>query len=95
MTVIWTEQAQQSFWQILAYLQENWNREIALNFVDLVDDTISKLMLNPEMFEVSRYHADSRAAPITKHTTLFYRIIDNTIEIEYFWSNAKNPDTLF
>lgn len=94
MKVIWTRKAYNSFNDIVDYLLEFWNAEIASSFVDLVDHTILLIVKNPGMFKVSEYDEISRAAFLTKHTTMFYRIWDNTIEIEYFWGNFDNPEKI-
>jgi len=94
MKVIWTRKANTSFNGIVDYLLDIWTLEIATNFVDHVDDAIILIVKNPEMFKVSEYDRVSRAALITKHTTMFYRILDDAIEIEYFWGNFDNPEKI-
>ncbi|NDV16842.1 hypothetical protein GO009_12470 [Muricauda sp. TY007] len=94
MKVIWTFEAKKSFNDILDYLMEVWTQKEALTFIDLVEDTIEKIKDNPEMFKVSHYNGASREAHITKHTTMFYRILDELIEVEYFWGNFQNPDKI-
>ena len=94
MKVIWTIKADNSFNRIVDYLLDIWNIEIATSFVDTVDHTIELIVKNPKMFKVSQYDNISREAFITKHTTMFYRIFDNTIEIEYFWGNFDNPEKI-
>lgn len=91
MIVIWTREADKSFNAIVDYLFDIWNIEVATSFVDTVDHTIKLILKNPEIFKVSKYDNISREAFITKHTTMFYRILDNTIEIEYFWGNFDDP----
>lgn len=91
MNVIWTRKADTSFNGIVDYLLDIWNVEIASSFVDNVNHTINLIIKNPEMFKVSEYDAISREALITKHTTMFYRIMENSIEIEYFWGNFDDP----
>ena len=94
MKVIWTRKANISFNAIVDYLLDMWSVEIATNFVDHVDHTIMLIVKNPEMFKVSEYDQVSRAALITKHTTMFYRILDDAIEIEYFWGNFDNQEKI-
>jgi len=94
MKVVWTRTANKSFNGIVDYLLEIWTVEIATNFIDVVDHTILLIVKNPEMCKVSEYDKTSRAAFITKHTTMFYRILDDTIEIEYFWGNFDNPEKI-
>ena len=94
MNVKWTRKADKSFNGIVDYLLDIWTVEIATNFVDIVDHTIKLIVKNPEMFKVSQYDNISREAFITKHTTMFYRILDDTIEIEYFWGNFDDPEKI-
>ena len=94
MKVTWTRKADTSFNGIVDYLLDIWTVEIATNFVDEVEHTIELIVKNPEMFKVSLYDSISREAFITKHTTMFYRILDDTIEIEYFWGNFDDPEKL-
>ncbi|QCX01339.1 type II toxin-antitoxin system RelE/ParE family toxin [Aggregatimonas sangjinii] len=94
MNVRWTRKADQSFNGIVDYLLDIWIVEIATNFVDMVDHTITLIRKNPEMFKVSQYDTISREAFITKHTTMFYRILDDIIEIEYFWGNFDDPEKM-
>ncbi len=92
MMVVWTNKAETSFNGIVDYLLDLWTVEIATNFVDIVEHTIELILEHPEMFKVSEYENQSREAFITKHTTMFYRVLDTKIEIEYFWGNFNNPD---
>ncbi len=91
MTVIWTHKAETSFNGIIEYLLDLWTVEVTTNFVDVVEHTIDLIVEHPEMFKISEYDKQSREAFITKHTTMFYRITENQIEIEYFWGNFVNP----
>ena len=94
MKVVWTPTACKSFEGILNYLRVYWNKEIALDFVELVDRNIQLISCNPEMFPISKYDSQSRAAVLTKHITLFYRVLEDTLEIELFWNNLNDPKKL-
>lgn len=94
MKVVWTFEAEKSFNAILDYLMEVWSQKEALAFIDLVEDTIENIRTHPEMFKVSPYNRASREAVITKHTTMFYRILGELIEVEYFWGNFQDPDKI-
>lgn len=94
MKVVWTREAEESFNRILDYLLEVWTPKEALAFIDIVDDTVHKITVNPKIFKVSQYDNYSREAFITKHTTMFYRILEKVIEIEYFWGNFQDPQKI-
>ncbi len=94
MKIVWTLEAENSFTNIIDYLLERWTVKEANTFIDLVVDIIEKIKRYPEMFKLSQYDNTSREAIITKHTTLFYRVLDRTIEIECFWGNFQNPSKI-
>ncbi len=91
MKVIWTRKADASFNGVVNYLLDVWSVEIATKFVDVVDQTIELIVHNPELFKVTQYVTISREAFTAKHTAMFYRILDSSIEIEYFWGNFDGP----
>ena len=93
MQVVWTKQAEDSFNKTLDYLLEIWTVKEANNFIDLVDAIIFRIKQNPKLFKVSVFDKESREVVVTKHTSLFYRILNSDIiEIEYFWNNYRNPN---
>lgn len=94
MKVVWTLEAERSFNAILDYLMLFWTDKEVLAFIDKVDRTIYSIAKQPEMFKVSDFDSQSREGFITKHTTMFYRIFEGSIEIEYFWGNFQNPDKI-
>lgn len=95
MHIVWTKQAEDSFNEILDYLLEVWTVKEANNFIGLVEHIIFQISENPLLFKKSIFDIKSREALITKQTSLFYRQKNkNTIEIEYFWNNYRNPNNL-
>jgi len=94
MKVVWTKKAETSFNGIVDYLLALWPIEITTNFVDIVEHTIGLITEHPKMFKVSEYDNKSREAFITKHTTMFYRILDDEIEIEYLWGNFDDSEKI-
>lgn len=94
MKVVWTAKAKSSFNGIIDYLLDIWNVEIANRFADEVEHVIEQIIDYPEMFKSSGYDQESREAFITTHTTMFYRVLDDTIEIEYFWGNFDDPNKI-
>ncbi|GGG37600.1 type II toxin-antitoxin system RelE/ParE family toxin [Bizionia arctica] len=95
MQTVWTKQAEDSFNTTIDYLLKVWTVKEAENFIELVENIILKIEVNPKLFKVSIFDKESREAIITKHTSMFYRLLNNnTIEIEYFWNNYRNPKNL-
>ncbi len=94
MKVVWTYEAEESFNRIIDYLLARWTSKEANAFIDLVAEIIEHIKSFPEMYKISEYDNQSREALITKHTTMFYRISEGKIEIEYFWGNLQDPQRL-
>lgn len=95
MQTVWTKQAEDSFNVTIDFLLNVWTEKEANNFIELVEAVIDKVEVNPELFKVSIFDIESREAIMTKHTSMFYRLLDhNTIEIEYFWNNYRNSKNL-
>ncbi len=94
MTVEWSPRADETYGEILEYLSEQWGLQVAIRFMDEVEHTIELIRQFPRMFEASPSHPTIRKGFITKHTTLFYEIKDDTIELLVFWNNRRNPDDL-
>lgn len=94
MRVVWTYEAKTSFDGILDYLMIVWSQKEAIAFIDLVEATIEKIKNYPELFKISPYNNASREALLTKHTTMFYRVLEGLIEIEYFWGNFQDSNKI-
>ncbi len=93
MRIVWTKQAEDSFNATIDYLLETWTVKESNNFIDLTEAIIDRVALNPKLFKASVFDKESREAVITKHASLFYRILNSDIiEIEYFWNNYRNPN---
>ncbi len=94
MNVTWTNEAEGSFNGIIDFLLAQWTSEEAHTFIDMIEAIIKQIQSNPEMFKVPEYDNQSREALITKHTTMFYRIYNQRIEIEYFRGNYQDSKKL-
>jgi plasmid stabilization system protein ParE len=45
--VIWSPQSKSDLQQILNYLYENWESNVAVKFIDIVDEIANQISLNP------------------------------------------------
>jgi hypothetical protein len=50
--VIWSPQSENDFSAILEYLQENWDMMVLMKFIDIVDELINQISLNPKQFPI-------------------------------------------
>lgn len=94
MTIYWSPRADETYGEILDYLSNSWGIQVTINFMDEVEHTLELIKLFPRMFEASPSHPNIRKGFITKHTTLYYEIKGDQIELLVFWNNRRNPDEL-
>lgn len=95
LVVRWTKEAEDTFDEIIEYLEENWSKKEIQNFVRTAQKVIGQIEKNPYQFKASRYQ-EIRKAFITKHNSLFYYVneADKVIELYAFWDNRQNPQKL-
>ena len=56
-----------------------------------LEETLSLIAQNPNLFQVSDIKKEIRRVVILKHNTLYYRHINNQIEIISFFLNRQSP----
>jgi plasmid stabilization system protein ParE len=71
--IIWSPLAESDLLNILDYLDKNWERKVAVNFLDLTDNFMNQISLNPKQFPLIHKSKGIRKCMITKHNALFYR----------------------
>ncbi len=76
------------------YLEENWTEREMSNLSNEIENIIRLISNNPKLFQESRYKKGIRRAVILKHNSLYYRFLQETVEIISFSSNHKNPESL-
>jgi len=91
--VIWTEKAQNDYFQNIEYVLTKWTESVALNFINEVDSIIELIKTKPEAFPDSGYDQIRRAV-IRKQISLFYKVIDNNIYLLRFWNTYQNPESI-
>ena len=92
--IIWTPRAEKNFNNILAYLEEEWDDNVILDFFDKVDNVLKVISNHPEIFPEINENEKIRKCVITKQISLYYKIKDYQIDFITFWDNRQNPDKL-
>jgi plasmid stabilization system protein ParE len=92
--IIWSNLAENDFANILDYLDKNWERKVASNFIDLTENVFNQISLNPKQFPICYKRRKVRKCVLTKHNTLFYRDTRSNIQILRIYDTRQNPDTL-
>jgi plasmid stabilization system protein ParE len=88
--ILWTDFALKELKNTIEYLEENWTERELRNLASEIEEKLSLLSHNPNLFQSSDVKKDIRRVVIAKHNTLYYRVMGNTIEIISFFSKTKN-----
>jgi plasmid stabilization system protein ParE len=92
--VIWSLLSDRDFNNILDYLLENWGSKVVTRFIDIVEDLIEQISLNPKQFPVIHKKLKVRKCVITKHNTLYYRDRRDYVDILRIFDNRQDPHKL-
>jgi plasmid stabilization system protein ParE len=95
MKVIWTPEAAETFKLNIDYLQVEWEDQVALNFLDRVDEVVETIKSNPEIYPSINKKDNIRRCVIVKQISLYYKIVSNKqIDLLTFWNSYQNPERI-
>ena len=92
--IVWSPSAERDFANILEYLNENWDRNVANHFFELTEEILGQISINPRQFPVIFNKEKIRKCVVTKHNTLFYRDSKSQIDILRIYDTRQDPDNL-
>ena len=91
--ILWTDLALEELSETVEYLE----REFSQKEIDILGDEIERISSitsqNPNIFPNSD-RLQTRKAVILKFNTLYYRIMNDKIEIVSFFLNRQSPDKM-
>jgi len=95
--VVWTDKADESFAENIAYLQERWSEREIKNFVSVVEEKLAILSNHPNTGSPrSQKHPNIRYTVLLKRISLIYRVKpkQKRIELLLFWNTYQHPSRL-
>ena len=92
--ITWSPLAEHDLSIILNYLDQNWGKKVAADFIDLTESFIIQISINPKQFPFIHIRKGIRKCVLTKHNTLFYRDKRSTVEILRIYDTRQDPNTL-
>ena len=92
--LVWSPSAESDLANILEYLNEKWDEIVATHFIDLTEESIEQISINPRQFPVIFKKEKIRKCVLTKHNSLFYRDSKTQIEILRIYDTRQDPDKL-
>lgn len=91
--IVWTENAESTYSDIVHYLAEEWSVDIASKFIDNVESKLLLLSQFPHIGRKSLKRSQVRKYPISRQNMLVYQLIGETILILYIYDTRQNPDS--
>ena len=91
--ILWTDLALEELSETVEYLKREFSQKEIDNLGDEIERICSIISQNPNIFP----HSDrlkTRKAVILKFYTLYYRIMNDKIEIVSFFLNRQSPDKM-
>ena len=77
--------------KLLIYLEREWGKIVADNFLKKIDRRIQTLSEQPYIGQSANQDELTRSILVTKHNRLYYRIKFNEIEILNLFDTRQNP----
>jgi plasmid stabilization system protein ParE len=92
--IVWSPLSEMDFARILEYLNENWDEKVVNQFVDIIENSLNQIAINPKQFPVVHKKKRIRKCVLTKHNTLFYRDSKQQIDVLRIFDTRQNPNNL-
>lgn len=89
--IIWTDLALEELEDTVEYLERKFSIREKDKLGDEIERILSIINHNPNIFPVSN-KGKVRQAVIMKFNSMYYRIIENQIQILSFFSNRQSPN---
>ena len=93
LQIILSPRAKADYFNIIEYLKKEWTLKEVEKFDKKFSALIAVLSLNPLAFN-SYKGINIRKAVIDKHSSIFYRLKDDKVELITIWASKRNPKKL-
>ncbi len=88
--IYWSEEAVRNLDEILIYLNSRWTSKEINKFKNKLAKQLELIGHNPLLFPVSQYKPELRKAVLTRQTTIYYQLRDDTVYLAYLFVNKKD-----
>jgi len=92
--VIWSPLSEKDFEKIIDYLKRDWNNKVVEKFIEITDQLIYQISINPKQYPIINKSKRIRKCVITKHNTLFYRDRKDFIDVLRLFDTRQDPKKL-
>ena len=88
--IFWTEHAASELEKTIQYLQTEFSDKEISKLLIKLEETLELISINPKIFPISDKRGIHKVI-LLKYNSMYYREINNTVEILSFFSNRQNP----
>lgn len=95
MTIIWLPQATKALAEQTKWLEENRGHRVVQRYFEQVHAAVERLrrgdLILYKLYDAKR---NIRYCPVNRHTQLYYRPLEDAIELLTFFNTRQDPDKL-
>ena len=92
--IIWTNEALSNLKNVIAYLEKHWTEKEIKRFSLLLDRNLDLIQNNPTLFVEYNKAKKVRKSVLTKQVTIYYRVVNNDIQIITLFDSRQSPKKL-
>ena len=92
--IIWSSLSEKDLSNIMSYLNKEWDAKVANQFIDIIEEILKQILINPKQFPLINKKRKVRKCVITKHNTLFYQDRKEYISILRIYDTRQDPEKL-
>lgn len=89
--IVWTENAVLDYKTIVEYLLYKWNEKVLDSFEKKLYHKLELIAQEPHIGINSSKFQNVKSVLITKHNRLYYRFLENKIEVLNIFDTRQNP----
>jgi plasmid stabilization system protein ParE len=89
--IIWRKKAYLYVRENAQYLENEFSRQAAENFVDVISNAVRKAEKNPESFRKILKTKSVHMIKVDKNRQMYYRLVGKTLIISAFFDSRQDP----
>ena len=90
LEIVLTPNANDTLLSIISFIQIKWGDRAAERFVEKAYKTLDAISRQPYLFKAYQ-ETSVRKGLITKQPSVVYRVLNDHIEVLFFWDNRQEP----
>jgi len=90
LEIILTPNGKETLLATVLFIKNKWGDKTAEKFVENTYRVLDTIAQQPYLFKAYQGN-DVRKGLINKHTSVVYRVLQNRIEVLFFWDNRQEP----